>query len=77
MLHDHQPAHAGMTDLLASSCMFISGLLGIEFIVDTGCSHSLLFKTIFGSLLSTAHQTLTLREGIVFLVDGSGLTIYG
>ena len=61
-------------------CLFIPGRVEgkqVKFLVDTGCSHSLLSKVVFDRLPSKLRANLQPRDTTAALADGSGLHIYG
>lgn len=63
-----------------AGCLFIPGKVEgkqVQFLVDTGCSHSLLSKVVFDRLPRKVRETLQGREATAALADGSGLHIYG
>jgi hypothetical protein len=71
---------SGITAPDSSSCLFIPGRIGgkqVDFLVDTGCSHSLLSKTVFDRLPVHVRNTLQTCENTASLADGGSMVIYG
>ena len=60
--------------------MYVPGSLGtkkVTYLVDTGCSHNLLSKSVFDRMpAGTRHQLVPLQTAAA-MADGSGLPIYG
>ena len=72
-------------DILASGavgggCLYVPGNLGtkkVTYLVDTGCSHNLLSKSVFDRMPSGTRHQLVPLETAAAMADGSGLPIYG
>ena len=47
----------------------------LSFLVDTACTHNLLFRTVFDHLPAQTRQQMVYGETVVAM-DGSGLHIY-
>ena len=48
-----------------------------NFLVNTDCTHNLLFRTVFDRLQAQTRQHMFSRETVAAIADGSGLHIYG
>ena len=49
----------------------------LSFLVDTGCTHNLLSRTVFDRLPAKTLQQIVYGETVAAMADGSGLHIYG
>ena len=61
-------------------CMYVPGRLGtrgVIYLIDTGCSHNLLSKSVFDRLPAVTRHQLVPLETAAAMADGSGLPIYG
>ena len=61
-------------------CMYVPGNLGVRkvtYLIDTGCSHNLLSKSVFDRMPSGTRHQLVPLETAAAMADGSGLPIYG
>ena len=65
---------------VGGGCLYVPGSVGVRkvtYLVDTGCSHNLLSKSVFDRMpAGTRHQLVPL-ETAAAMADGSGLPIYG
>ena len=60
--------------------MYVPGSLGtkkVTYLVDTGCSHNLLSKSVFDRMPSGTRHQLVPLDTAAAMADGSGLPIYG
>ena len=60
--------------------LFVPGRVAgrnLSFLVDTGCTHNLLSRTVFDRLPAQTRQQMVYRETVAAMADGSGLHIYG
>ena len=65
---------------VGGGCLYVPGSVGVKkvtYLIDTGCSHNLLSKSVFDRMpAGTRHQLVPL-ETAAAMADGSGLPIYG
>ena len=62
------------------ACLFIPGKMEgrqLCFLIDSGCSHSLLSKTVFDKLPARIRECLIPQEMAARMADKSGLPLYG
>ena len=60
--------------------LFVPGRVAgknLNFLVDTGCTHNLLSRTVFDRLPAHSRQQMVYGETVAAMADGSGLHIYG
>ena len=60
--------------------LFVPGRVAgrnLNFLVDTGCTHNLLSRTVFDRLPAQTRQQMVYGETVAAMADGSGLHIYG
>ena len=60
--------------------LFVPGRVAgktLSFLVDTGCTHNLLSRTVFDRLPAQTRQQMVYGETVAAMADGSGLHIYG
>ena len=60
--------------------LFVPGRVAgrnLSFLVDTGCTHNLLLRTVFDRLPAQMRQQMVYGETVAAIADGSGLHIYG
>ena len=60
--------------------LFVPGRVAgksVGFLVDTGCTHNLLSRTVFDRLPAQTRQQMVYGETVAVIADGSGLHIYG
>ena len=60
--------------------LFVPGRVAgrsLSFLVDTGCTHNLLSRTVFDRLPAQTRQQMIYGETVAAMADGSGLHIYG
>ena len=60
--------------------LFVPGRVAgrnLSFLVDTGCTHNLLSRTVFDRLPAHSRQQMVYGETVAAMADGSGLHIYG
>ena len=60
--------------------LFVPGRVAgksLSFLVDTGCTHNLVFRTVFDRLPAQTRQQMVYGDTVVAMADGSGLHIYG
>ena len=68
------------TGAVEGGCLYVPGSLGtkkVTYLVDTGCSHNLLSKSVFDRMPSGTHHQLVPLDTAASMADGSGLPIYG
>ena len=49
----------------------------LSFLVDTGCTHNLLSRTVFDRLPAQTRQQMVYGQTVAAMADGSSLHIYG
>ena len=60
--------------------LFVPGRVAgksVGFLVDTGCTHNLLSRTVFDRLPAQTRQQMVYGQTVAVIADGSGLHIYG
>ena len=60
--------------------LFVPGKVAgksLSFLVDTGCTHNLLSRTVFDRLPAQTRQQMVYGETVAAMADGNGLHIYG
>ena len=76
----HVPARVATHTYSYPSSLFVPGRVGgrnLAFLVDTGCTHNLLSRTVFDRLPAPIRQHMKTQESTATMADGSGLPIYG
>ena len=79
-VHTHGPARVAAHTYTYPSSLFVPGRVGgrnLAFLIDTGCTHNLLSRTVFDRLPGPIRQTMRTQESTATMADGSGLPIYG
>ena len=79
-VHIHVPARVASHSYTYPSSLFVPGRVGgrnLAFLIDTGCTHNLLSRTVFDRLPATIRQSMKVQESTAMMADGSGLPIYG
>ena len=74
------PARVATNSYAYPSSLFVPGRVGgknLTFLVDTGCTHNLLSRTVFDRLPAAIRQQMNSQESTATMADGSGLPIYG
>ena len=72
--------YTAATPPTGKGCLYAPGRIvnkKISFLIDTGCSHNLLSKTVFDRLTADVRLRLQPLESTAALADGSGLPLYG
>ena len=74
------PARVATNTFTYPSSLFVPGRVGgknLTFLIDTGCTHNLLSRTVFDRLPASTRQQMRVQESTAAMADGSGLPIYG
>ena len=74
------PARVAVNSYTYPSSLFVPGRVGgknLTFLIDTGCTHNLLSRTVFDRLPATIRTQMKAQESSATMADGSGLPIYG
>ena len=74
------PARVATNAYTYPSSLFVPGRVGgknLTFLIDTGCTHNLLSRTVFDRLPPAIRQQMKAQESSATMADGSGLPIYG
>ena len=74
------PARVATNSYTYPSSLFVPGRISgknLTFLVDTGCTHNLLSRTVFDRLPAAVQQKMKAQESTAAMADGSGLPIYG
>ena len=76
----HGPARVATHSYGYSSSLFVPGRVGgrnLTFLIDTGCTHNLLSRSVFDRLPAPIKERMRVQESTAAMADGSGLPIYG
>jgi len=72
-----QAIHSGEGN---QACLFVPGSVSgkrITYLIDTGCTHNLLSKTVFDRLPASVRAQLSPLDTTAAMADGSGLPMFG
>ena len=79
-VNTHGPAQVAAHSCVFPSSLFVPGRVAgrnLTFLIDTGCTHNLLSRTVFDRLPAPVREHMREQESTAAMADGSGLPIYG